>query len=67
MDITQDKNGLTIKLNGKPRINKIQAYLNLMRHEEIISKSKATDKKVEMLVKEVNGNWWKKNKGRFIK
>lgn len=67
MHIIQEKNGLTIKLHGKARVNKIQAYLNLMRHEEIVSKSKATDKKIDLLAKEVNSNWWKKNKGRFIK
>ena len=66
MTIVQDKTGITIRLNGKPDINKIQVYLDLMRHEEIISTSKATEKQIENLAKEVNGNWWKKNKARFI-
>jgi hypothetical protein len=67
MTIIQDKTGVTIRLHGKPNINKIQAYLDLMRHEEIVSKSKATDKAVEKLADELNINWWKKNKSRFIK
>ena len=67
MTIVRDKAGLTIRINGNPNINKIQAYLDLMRHEEIVSKSKATDTAVGKLADELNSNWWKKNKSRFIK
>jgi hypothetical protein len=65
MTIVKDKSGITIRLQGKPDVNKIQSYLDLMRHEEIVSKSKATNSSIDSLAKELNGNWWKKNKSRF--
>jgi hypothetical protein len=40
--------------------------VDLLTMMEIASKSKATEREIEELSKEIKKNWWKKNKDRFI-
>ena len=40
--------------------------VDLLTTMEIANKSKATERDIEELSKEIKKNWWKRNKDRFI-
>ncbi|MCH7785799.1 MAG: hypothetical protein IIB82_15950 [Bacteroidetes bacterium] len=44
----------------------VQRLLDFLRYKEVTSKSKAKQKDVDKLAREVNKEWWEKNKKRFI-
>jgi len=40
--------------------------VDLLTMVEIASKSKATEREIEELSKEIKKDWWKRNKDRFV-
>jgi len=45
----------------------LQQFIDFICYKEATSKSKAKQKDVDRLAREVKKNWWKKNRNRFIK
>ncbi len=45
----------------------LQRLVDYILYSEATSKSKANQKQVDDLAKEVNSSWWKKNRKRFLK
>jgi hypothetical protein len=45
----------------------LQQIVDYLTYKEATSKSKAKQSDVDKLAKEVNKNWWAKNRSRFIK
>ena len=48
-------------------LTELQDMLDYFKLRAITSKSKATEKDVALLSEEVDKNWWKKNKPKFLK
>ena len=46
---------------------KLQEILDLIRYAELTTKSTATQDQIDELASEINKNWWKQNRSRFIK
>jgi hypothetical protein len=44
-------------------VQKVIDYINVL---EIAAQNKGTEEQAEELAKEVNANWWKENKHRFL-
>ncbi len=42
-------------------------FLEFQRAEEIVSRSKATNEQIAALADEVDQNYWKRNKSRFLR
>lgn len=66
MTIERTANEIILKLPVNTSIEEIQRFLNYLHYKEIVSSSKATQEDVDQLAREVNKNWWKKNKHRFL-
>jgi hypothetical protein len=44
-------------------VQKVIDYINVL---EIVAQNQGTEKQAEDLAKEVDANWWKENKHRFL-
>lgn len=62
-----DNNGISIKFSNELSSFNLQRLMEYARFLEITSKSKATQKEIDILANSISSNWWKKNKKRFIK
>ena len=66
MIIERTADAIIVRLPTNINIEEIQRFLNYLRYKEIVAKSKATQEDVDQLAHEVNKNWWKNNKHRFL-
>ncbi|MCD4792572.1 MAG: hypothetical protein K8R54_05015 [Bacteroidales bacterium] len=66
MIIERTDTEIIIKLPASTDIRYLEEIVDFIRFREIASKSKATQKEVDSLVKEIKKNRWKKNKKRLI-
>jgi len=62
-----DKNEILIKFSHELDGFNLQRLMDYARFLEIRSKSKATQKEIDVLANSISSDWWKKNKKRFIK
>ena len=53
---------IIIRLPSSVDTNGIQRLLDFLRYKEVTSKSKAKQNDIDKLAREVNKEWWKKNK-----
>lgn len=67
MIITQTPENIQITISKSLDKLVIQRIIDYVQYLEIASKSKAKQKDVDDLADEINANWWKKNKQKFIK
>lgn len=58
---------ITITLSSSVDKFGLQRALNYLKYLETTSKSVAKQPEIDQLADEVNADWWKKNKSRFIK
>ena len=65
MVITRENNNLVIQIPDVVDINEIQRFLNYLGYKENTSTSQATQEQVDDLAREINKNWWERNKHRF--
>jgi hypothetical protein len=61
-----ENNRITISFSSGIDIFGIQRLIEYAKYLEVASKSKAKRIDVNKLAEEVNSNWWKKNKNRFL-
>ena len=66
MLIERTDNEIIIRLPSSVDTNGIQRLLDFLRYKEVTSKSEAKQDDVHKLAREVNKEWWEKNKKRFI-
>lgn len=66
MIIESKDNEIIIRISPNVNLEDIQKSLDFIRYKEIISKSKATQSDVDSLAKEINKDWWSKNKSKYI-
>lgn len=66
MLIERTDNEIIIRFPSSVDTKGVQRLLDFLRYKEVTSKSKAKQKDVDKLAREVNKEWWEKNKKRFI-
>jgi hypothetical protein len=62
-----DNNKLTITISSAVDSFGLQRLIDYANYLEVTSKSKAKQSDIDQLADEVNAEWWKKNKSRFVK
>ena len=67
MLIERTQNEVIIRLPSSVDSARLEQLVDFLAYEEATSGSKAKQKDIDKLAKEVTANWWKKNRGKFIK
>lgn len=67
MIIERNSTQIVIKVSSQIDTFGFQRIMDYLDYLEITSKSKATQDDADMLADELNENWWKENRKRFIK
>jgi hypothetical protein len=67
MIIERTDKEILIRIPNSVDIEGAQRIIDYIRYQEITSKSEATQEAVDKLAKEVNRDWWDKNKDNFLK
>jgi hypothetical protein len=67
MIIERTDNQIIIKVSPKVDTFGFQRIMDYLDYLEITSKSKAIQEDADSLADELNENWWKKNRKKFIK
>ena len=67
MTIERSDSEIIIRVPGNVDTEGLQRLINFLTYREATAESKATQKEVQKLAKEVNKNWWEENKDRFLK
>lgn len=66
MQIKRTNNELIIRLPSSVDTTGLQRLLDYLQYKEATTKSKAKQADIDKLAKDVNKNWWEKNKKRFL-
>jgi len=67
MTVERTKNEVIIRLPTTMDFQKIEEWIEYFRLMEIISKNKGTEEEALKLTRELDKEWWEKNRNRFIK
>ena len=67
MIIERNSTQIVIKVSSQIDTFGFQRIMDYLDYLEITSESKATQDDADMLADELNENWWKENRKRFIK
>ena len=67
MIVERTKSQIVIKVSPKVDAFGFQRIIDHLEYLEITSKSQATQEDADQLADELNENWWKKNRQKFIK
>jgi hypothetical protein len=67
MLIQQTPTEIIIRLPSNVDTEGLQRLINFLQYREMVAKSIATQEQVDLLAKQVNKNWWDKNKDKFMK
>jgi hypothetical protein len=67
MVIERTKKEVLIRLPSYIDTEGLQNLIDYLTYKEATDKSRAKQGEVNKLVKEIKKDWWKKNRGRFIK
>lgn len=60
MIVERENNEILVRFTANQNASRIQSILDYLRYEELTSKSKATEKDIDKLVKESKSNRWEK-------
>lgn len=66
MLIERTKSEIIIRVSSKINTFGLQRLMDYLKYQELTSTSKAKQSDIDELAREVNKNWWNKNKHRFI-
>lgn len=67
MQIERLNNEILIRLSADTDTIGLQRLLDFLKFKEITSTSKVSEEQIGKLAKSSKGDWWKKNKSRFVK
>ena len=67
MTIERTTEEIIIKVPSFVNTEGIQRIIDLLAYREATAKSKAKQKDIDELAKNIKKGWWKKNKSRFLK
>ena len=66
MTVERVDNQIIIKLPGTVDLEGVQRLINYLLYKEAVKDSTAQQEDVDELAREVNKQWWEKNKHRFL-
>ncbi|MEK7257260.1 MAG: hypothetical protein AAB316_21075 [Bacteroidota bacterium] len=66
MTVQRTDNEFIIKIPTTIGVQEMQDLLDYIAYLVVSSKSTATQEAVDKLAREVNKNWWEKNKDKFL-
>jgi len=66
MIIERTNSEIVIRVSAKVHTYGLQRLVDFLRYQELTASSEAKQSDIDALAKEVNKNWWNKNKQRFI-
>ncbi|HEY4325751.1 MAG TPA: hypothetical protein VGN20_17285 [Mucilaginibacter sp.] len=66
MVIESKDDEIIIRISPNVNLEDIQKSLDFIRYKEILSKSNGTQSDADSLAKEINTDWWSKNKDKYI-
>lgn len=66
MIIESKDNEIVIRISANVSLEDIQKSLDFIRYKEILSKSKGSQADADNLAKNVNNEWWRDNKNKYI-
>ena len=66
MIIERTNSEIVIRVSAKVNTCGLQRLVDFLRYQELTANSEAKQSDIDALAKEVNKNWWNKNKQRFI-
>ncbi len=66
MTIERTKEEVIIRVSGSMDADNLQRIIDFIRYRELVAQSQATQEGIDALAIEVNTNWWKQNRSRFI-
>jgi copper homeostasis protein CutC len=66
MLVERTKSEIVIRVSSKVNTYGLQRLMDYLNYQELTSTSKAKQSDIDNLAKDVNKNWWDKNKQRFI-
>ena len=69
MVVTRENNEIVIRIpeaGSYLDIQELQQILDFIIYRQIVSKSKATQKEIDDLSRDINKSWWEENKRRFL-
>lgn len=67
MNMTQNSDSIQINISKNMDKVLVQRIIDYINYLEIVSKSKNSLIEANQLAGELNENWWKRNKEKFIK
>lgn len=67
MIIERTDKEILIRIPNTVDIEGAQRIIDYIRYQEVTAESKAKQEDVDKLAKEINKDWWDKNKGSFLK
>lgn len=66
VSVERTEEAILIKLPLDTDVSDIQRVLNYFEYVELVGHSQATQDQINELAKDVNKEWWEKNKDRFL-
>jgi hypothetical protein len=67
MVIERINNEIVLRMSALLNFEAMQRMIDLMSYKETTARSEARQEDIDLLAKEANRDWWKKNRSRFIK
>lgn len=66
VSVERTDEAILIKLPLDTKPSDVQQILNYFEYVNLVDKSHAKQEQIDALAKEVNKDWWEKNKERFV-
>lgn len=66
MTLVKEQNELVLRIPENLELPLLESFLEYIRIKEILSKSNGTEEEAMLIAAEMEKDWWKNNRNRFI-
>jgi len=66
MLIERTNNEITIRVSALTDIDDLQDFIDYLQYKELIFDINVSQDKINKLASDLNKNWWKENRKRFV-
>jgi hypothetical protein len=66
MTLLREKNELVLRIPEHLELPLLEAFIEYIRIKEILAKSGGTEAEANAIVNEIETDWWKNNRTRFL-
>lgn len=66
MTLAKEQNELVLRIPENLELPLLESFLEYIRIKEILSKSNGTEEEAMLIAAEMEKDWWKNNRNRFI-